>query len=175
VSVIARVLTSKRRAGHSMPLTCTLKLVLAQVALAVLAAAAILGIAFPNQSMLRSMERKPLARPVEPDVIITQTPILYLHHELVDQDQVPYQHKHKIYKSSHSNGDLPFLPPDRSPHSDSWDNSIAICACMFQENLTVVREWLLYHRCAQNIAARDLVFLASGYILLTKFSHVSPA
>lgn len=43
-------------------------------------------------------------------------------------------------------GDLPQLPEGRSPDSDAWNNSIAICACMLKENVTDVREWLQYHR-----------------------------
>jgi hypothetical protein len=45
-------------------------------------------------------------------------------------------------------GDLPQLDAERSPFSDSWNDSVAICACMLKENVTDVREWLLYHRCA---------------------------
>lgn len=44
-------------------------------------------------------------------------------------------------------GDLPPLNPDRSPESATWVNSVAVCACMLKENVTDVREWLLYHRC----------------------------
>ena len=44
-------------------------------------------------------------------------------------------------------GDLPQLPHERGPDSDTWDNSVAICACMLKENITDVREWLQYHRC----------------------------
>lgn len=35
-----------------------------------------------------------------------------------------------------------------SPFSLDWDNTIAICAIMRQENLEDLREWLQYHRCA---------------------------
>ena len=45
-------------------------------------------------------------------------------------------------------GDLPNLPEDRSPDSPTWNNSVAICAIMKEENAKDVREWLLYHRCA---------------------------
>ena len=48
-------------------------------------------------------------------------------------------------------GDLPQLPLERGPDSDTWDNSVAICACMLKENITDVREWLQYHRCDPSV------------------------
>lgn len=32
------------------------------------------------------------------------------------------------------------------PMSDAWDNSIAVCAIMMQEQINDIREWLLYHK-----------------------------
>lgn len=38
-------------------------------------------------------------------------------------------------------------PPERvNPFSNTWDNSMAICALMRLENSADVREWLQYHR-----------------------------
>lgn len=62
--------------------------------------------------------------------------------------QINGHHFHSIWLENHQDGDLPMLTPDRSPYSDTWDNSVSICACMLRENTTDVREWLLYHRCA---------------------------
>lgn len=41
-------------------------------------------------------------------------------------------------------------PPQREvdPESETWDNSVAVCAIMKQERLSDIREWLLYHKCA---------------------------
>ena len=64
----------------------------------------------------------------------------------VPEDDIPGHHKHKVWRQSHKQGDLPLMPFDRSPDSNTWDNSVAICACMLQENVTDVREWLIYHR-----------------------------
>ena len=78
----------------------------------------------------------------------------------VPQDEVPYQHKHSVYKRAHRFGDLPFLRADMSPDSEKWDNSIAICACMFGENATDVREWIMYNRyvaSAEWVACRVIV------------------
>lgn len=65
---------------------------------------------------------------------------------IVPEEDIPGHHKHKAWRQSHRDGDLPLLPFDRSPDSELWDNSVAICACMLQENVTDVREWLVYHR-----------------------------
>jgi hypothetical protein len=65
----------------------------------------------------------------------------------VAPSDVPYQHTHGIYKRAHKYGDLPALRGDMSPDSELWVNSIAICACMFGENTTDIREWILYNRC----------------------------
>jgi hypothetical protein len=32
------------------------------------------------------------------------------------------------------------------PVSDAWDNTISVCAIMKSENVTDIREWLLYHK-----------------------------
>ena len=64
----------------------------------------------------------------------------------VPADEVPSRHMHSQWLRAHKHGDLALLPPDRSPDSDTWNNSVSICACMLQENTTDVREWLLYHR-----------------------------
>lgn len=66
---------------------------------------------------------------------------------IIPEDQIPYQHKHSVYKRAHKYGDLPTLRWDASPDSETWTNSLAICACMFGENTTDVREWILYNRC----------------------------
>lgn len=65
----------------------------------------------------------------------------------VPPSQLPRQHKTGVYNFAHRYGDLPALRLDHSPKNPAWDNGIAICACMFQENTTDVREWLLYHKC----------------------------
>ena len=64
----------------------------------------------------------------------------------VPAEEVPSRHGHSQWLRAHKHGDLPMLSPDRSPDSDTWNNSVSICACMLQENTTDVREWLLYHR-----------------------------
>lgn len=64
----------------------------------------------------------------------------------VPDSQLPKQHRRGIYKRAHRYGDLSALRADRGPWDPSWDNSIAICALMYLENTTDVREWLLYHR-----------------------------
>jgi hypothetical protein len=46
---------------------------------------------------------------------------------------------------------LPPLPKSHGPDSPKWNNSVAICAIMKDENLTDVREWLTYYRCADRI------------------------
>jgi hypothetical protein len=69
----------------------------------------------------------------------------------VPESQIPHHHRNGWWESIHQDGDLPALRDDRSPDDPSWDNSIAICACMFKENTTDIREWVLYHRCAFTI------------------------
>lgn len=64
----------------------------------------------------------------------------------VPPEEVPGHHTHHAWVQAHKYGDLPMLPVDRSPDSDTWDNSVSICACMLEENTTDVREWLLYHK-----------------------------
>ena len=44
-------------------------------------------------------------------------------------------------------GELCDLPKSFGPWNKKWENSIAICAVMRDENVTDVREWLQYHRC----------------------------
>jgi hypothetical protein len=39
--------------------------------------------------------------------------------------------------------------PTAAPWHGTWSNSIAICASIRDENITDVREWLQYYRCAQ--------------------------
>lgn len=65
---------------------------------------------------------------------------------LVPTEQIPGHHTLRVWLENHHQGDVPMLSPDRSPYSDTWENSMSICACMLQENTTDVREWLLYHR-----------------------------
>ena len=43
---------------------------------------------------------------------------------------------------------LPPLPLSHAPSSDTWDNRIAVCAIMKDENTDDVTEWLAYYRCA---------------------------
>jgi hypothetical protein len=43
---------------------------------------------------------------------------------------------------------MPKLPNHMGPWSNRWNNSVAVCAAMRQENATDVREWLLYYKCA---------------------------
>jgi hypothetical protein len=43
---------------------------------------------------------------------------------------------------------LPTMGFDHSPTSSQWTNSIAFCTIMKDENITDIREWLTYHRCA---------------------------
>jgi hypothetical protein len=46
-------------------------------------------------------------------------------------------------------------PPDHlAPWHPSWNNSIAICAVMRQENITDVVEWLLYYKCVHHQMSR---------------------
>jgi hypothetical protein len=66
----------------------------------------------------------------------------------VPLSQIPKQHKNGWWENIHRDGDLPALPDERSPDDASWDNGIALCACMREENTTDIREWILYHRCA---------------------------
>ena len=44
-------------------------------------------------------------------------------------------------------GGLRGLPLSFGPWNIKWENSIAICAVLRDENVTDVREWLQYHRC----------------------------
>jgi hypothetical protein len=50
------------------------------------------------------------------------------------------------YRKAHKRSDVSPLPDSRSPFSTEWNNSVAICAIMKEENTTDVREWLMYHR-----------------------------
>jgi hypothetical protein len=43
---------------------------------------------------------------------------------------------------------LPPLSAEYSPESPTWNNSLAVCAIMRNENITDVREWLQYYRWA---------------------------
>ena len=40
------------------------------------------------------------------------------------------------------------LPWSHGPDAPSWDNSVALCATMKDENITDIREWLTYYQCA---------------------------
>lgn len=40
------------------------------------------------------------------------------------------------------------LPESYGPDSEQWSNSFAICSIMKDENITDVREWLTYYKCA---------------------------
>lgn len=64
----------------------------------------------------------------------------------VPKDQIPGHHTHMMWLENHRHGDIPIPPPENSPYSDTWENSVSICACMLKENTTDVREWLMYHR-----------------------------
>jgi hypothetical protein len=46
---------------------------------------------------------------------------------------------------------LPPLPINHAPWHPEWSNNMAICTIMRQENVTDVREWLDYYRCAINL------------------------
>lgn len=90
----------------------------------------------------------------------------------VPLEQLPKQHQSGIYEYAHQHGDLSPLREDRSPDSDTWDNGIAICACMLQENATDIREWLLYHRC-EPVCCALLVWLAVfGSVVLLRCNKV---
>jgi hypothetical protein len=41
----------------------------------------------------------------------------------------------------------------RAPWHESWDNSIAICAVMRNENITDVVEWVSYYKCVSRFCA----------------------
>ena len=85
----------------------------------------------------------------------------------VPPKQVPARHQRDIYRYTHAHGDLPPLLPQLRPDRKvavqwtkekdwrTWEQreaSIAICACMFQEHMEDVREWLLYHQCVSSPA-----------------------
>lgn len=159
-----------------MPVTCTFKLLAAQLLVALFAACAILGIKFttvtgaytlqegsekiksPPQDLLGAesasrfvddlktrvlssgVDRQPELESSEVTLVVSQT-------ATVAPFEVPYQHKHSVYKRAHRYGDLPALRGDMRPDSEEWDNSIAICACMFGENTTDIREWIMYNKC----------------------------
>ena len=89
---------------------------------------------------------------------------------VVPPEELPSQHLSGIYEYAHKNGDLSQLSDDRSPDSEAWDNGIAICACMFQENTTDIREWLLYHRCGRPPRLVCVTVLSVTVILLLSFS-----
>ena len=61
---------------------------------------------------------------------------------------------------------LPKLPETHSPVSEHWTNSVAICAIMKDENITDVREWLTYYRCA--LAAGGVSQLSALVSLVSK-------
>jgi hypothetical protein len=82
----------------------------------------------------------------------------------VPPEEIPGHHKHRLWREAHQDGDLPLLPTDRSPDSDTWNNSVAICACMLQENTTDVREWLLYHRSGPLAAHTCCVSRLRGFL-----------
>ena len=52
------------------------------------------------------------------------------------------------------------------PDSEEWDNSFAICSIMKDENITDVREWLTYYRCA--LAAGGVSQLSALVSLVSK-------
>ena len=51
---------------------------------------------------------------------------------------------------------LPWLPPSHAPDSPEWRNSVALCTVMYNENVTDVREWLQYYRCAPALVAVEM-------------------
>lgn len=63
-------------------------------------------------------------------------------------ETVNEQHRLKIKKDYMTRwlSGLPVMPPNHSPESPDWSNSIAICAIMRDENATDVMEWLRYYR-----------------------------
>lgn len=56
----------------------------------------------------------------------------------------------KHHEPKENDGTTATRKPQRevSPKSQGWDNSIAVCAIMKQEQVSDVREWLMYHKCA---------------------------
>lgn len=65
------------------------------------------------------------------------------------------RHARHIYRNwweyAHAVGDLPaLLNSTHGPNSTAWNNSVAICATMKEENATDVKEWLLYYQCVFN-------------------------
>lgn len=150
-----------------MPLPCTLKVLAAQLLVGLVAACAILGIKFtsvpayqlhgeaesigspvPGSLAVEDLQTRALSAGLEqrPQIASTVPTPIVLVPAVVPDDDVPYQHKHSVYKRAHRFGDLPALRSDMSPDSEMWDNSIAICACMLGENATDVREWIMYNR-----------------------------
>ena len=52
-----------------------------------------------------------------------------------------------VWEYTHTVGDLAQLESSaHGPNSTQWNNSVAICATMKNENATDVREWLLYYK-----------------------------
>ena len=62
--------------------------------------------------------------------------------------------------------DMPALPPLHAPDSPTWKDTVAVCAIMRDENITDVREWLQYYRCA---AAASSAFAMLIYRCLQYF------
>ena len=57
-----------------------------------------------------------------------------------DENEFPFQHP---WLES-----LPALPDSRGPADANWNNSVALCGVMKDENITDVREWLHYYKYA---------------------------
>lgn len=43
---------------------------------------------------------------------------------------------------------LPWLPAAHSPNATNWNNTVALCTVMYNEEYSDVVEWLQYYRCA---------------------------
>ena len=41
---------------------------------------------------------------------------------------------------------LPWLPEAHSPNATSWNDTVALCTVIYNEELADVREWLHYYR-----------------------------
>ena len=66
---------------------------------------------------------------------------------------------------------MPKLPASVAPTAPGWNNTVAVCATMKDENVTDVREWLTYYQCAQS----PLAYSASHEVILPCISLWAPS
>jgi hypothetical protein len=66
---------------------------------------------------------------------------------LLPSEELPVETSLQAERLSVSMGGLPKLPDSQAPWRPGWGNSVALCTTMRRENVTDVREWLLYHKC----------------------------